>query len=65
MLKLKPFIICINIIDILTFANIYIKCSYNKRYKPIFLKKESEIYLHFHKNYNIPINTFIIMKLKQ
>ena len=64
MSKLKPLIIYINIIDILIFVNIYIKCSYNKRYKPIFLKKKSEIYLHFHKNYNIPINAFIITNLK-
>ena len=64
MFELKSFITRINVINILTFANMYVKNNYDKHYKSMFLKKGDKVYLRFHKNYNIFINVFIIIKLE-
>ena len=44
MFKLKSFITRINVIDILTFVNIYIKDNYNKHCKFIFFKKKRDLF---------------------
>ena len=63
MSELKFFITRINVVDVLTFVNIYIKDNYDKHHKSMFLKKGDEIYLRLHKDYNIFVNVFIITKL--
>ena len=63
MFELKSLTIRINVIDVLIFANMYVKNNYDKHYKFIFLKEKDEAYLRFHKSYNIFINAFIIIKL--
>ena len=54
---------CVNIVEVVSFALLNQKMTYNQQHQPLFMKLEEWAILRLHKGYSIPATAEVTKKL--